>query len=810
MPRTLNQANDFAKRYNLPIFALEDLQCEKNDDGVWKKKIHFHGVKEDGYMWGFPIDQFTNGRALYKKRGDHCFAVKTGLVSRVITLDFDTEDYYHQTIDHLANEYDEDGEKNFLYCPEIKNTLTIKSRKGFHVYLRISSDKTMFSNSTNVWDAPLDIRGEGGCSLCPPTSYEFGDDEFEYHIHNEHEIATMSNVLYEFLSNAKNVKLHGKNYTDEISGNGIVRDESKKATTDLGRLTELVNLLPDDYCANYTNWFNIGAIINTETNASEDGLNLWMEVSRKAKGYETTPERVYAEKWREFLPGKISIGSLIYILRELGITIPYQQPTEWMGFESEEEDEGFSSIELMKRQRTIPMTDELLAIMSKKPKEQTPEEKKMMDDFYNGRYKRMKKYFEKYHFFNLETECIVRVNPEGNLKFIKNHKLVFADCVMDYKEKNNGFVDWWLRDMYKRNYDKIDFYPPPAICPRNVYNSFTPFVIEKTPSPEDDGECPEILEHIGSLVDYHEPSIKYFLCFLAHLVQKPGEIPGVAIVLISDEGIGKGSFMRKIIHILLGRRYGLETEKIGDIVGRFNSSIRDKLVVCKDEMNGKDGFESVEALKHLITEPTINCEKKGVDTEEVHNYIRLFFFSNNDIPIKISADDRRYVVFRGNGKYIHNPQYFKNLHKKLDDKVYMRRFYDILMSMDIRDWNPMADRPKTEVYKEIQQAYIPPIQRFMREYLEEHTWSDTDSTGGTDNERVMILEITPTHLYDKFKRWCDRTRIGLGRDGHAVISQAKFGRDLKKMKGIWMERSSRQRIYKINPVEALEELPVLD
>lgn len=795
MPSAKTRAITFAKTHNLPLFALEDIQCEQRDNGTWKKKLKYYSRGGD-CTWGFPNEMYQNGSVLVMGKDIH-FAVKTGLLSRVIVLDFDDEEYYHKTIDNLVDEDDD-------ICPELTNTLTVKTRKGYHVYLRVPDDKEMFANSTNVWNSPVDIRGEGGNILCPPTSYEVDGEEIEYVVYKDVPIASMSSMLYELLEGSANVKIYGKSYTDEISGSGVVG--SKKSTVDIGRLTDLLNLLPDDYCKDYNAWFTIGAIIATETNKSDEGLQLFMDVSRKASGYETTPDSEYIQKWNEYECGKVSSGSLVFILRSLGISIPYDTPTEWFGVDADNDDPGFDSIKMIEIQKKL--TDAQQTIYDKKESERTPEERKELNDLLSQNYKKMKKYFEKYHFFNYGTECIVRIEPDKSLKFVKNHNVTYADCLIQYEPPSRAkFVDRWIKDVYKRSYGKIDFYPPPQQTPNRVYNSFTPFDIEMTPSPDTEGDCPEILEHIRSLVNYDDDCAKYVLAYLAHMVQKPGEIPKVALVFKSKEGAGKSSFFEKIGKVLLGSRYYLQTDDIDKIVGRF-SMIRDKILVCKDEMSGKDGYANVESLKHLITEETMTIEKKGIDGETIHNYIRLLFFTNNDTPLKISESDRRYAVFEASDKYIGNVSYFKNLHAKLSDKVYMRRFYDALMSLDISDWNASADRPQTDIYKEMKMANIPPLKRFMRQYIEERVWSDASSTGGMDdNPRTELIEVLGADLYKEMRRWCCRTRIAIGRDGETTISITKFGRDLKKLPGITSDRTRKGRMYTINTEEALSGLP---
>ena len=43
--------------------------------------------------------------------------------------------------------------------------------------------------------------------------------------------------------------------------------------------------------------------------------------------------------------------------------------------------------------------------------------------------------------------------------------------------KVRGFLDQWLQDNNMHRYDKMDFIPPPLMCPPNVHNKWRPFKI---------------------------------------------------------------------------------------------------------------------------------------------------------------------------------------------------------------------------------------------------------------------------------------------------------------------------------------------
>ncbi|KAA0146085.1 hypothetical protein FNF28_07733 [Cafeteria roenbergensis] len=93
--------------------------------------------------------------------------------------------------------------------------------------------------------------------------------------------------------------------------------KSSTATTStgsLGLLEGLLNLLPDTYCVKYDQWFRIGCICASVSDGSDEGLAIWANKSRQAKGYERTEDDVYAKKWATIKPGEVNLGTLYKIL----------------------------------------------------------------------------------------------------------------------------------------------------------------------------------------------------------------------------------------------------------------------------------------------------------------------------------------------------------------------------------------------------------------------------------------------------------------------------------------------------------------
>jgi len=353
-------------------------------------------------------------------------------------------------------------------------------------------------------------------------------------------------------------------------------------------------------------------------------------------------------------------------------------------------------------------------------------------------FNRQKKYFEEYNFKVLGNSTYGRLNDnevqilnENRLKILyKSFKGVFIDNNNRIKRgKNASFIDLWDGDSNIRKYEKTDFLPPPLDCPINSYNTFTGFRAERIKTDYCNENIDIFLNHMwnltgGSLYDKDKIAQKYLINYMAHLIQKPGEIPKISLVFCSRQGVGKNLFFDNFGKKILGEQYLLSTADLDKVVGRFNIN-RNKLLVVMDEAQGKDTFSNSEKIKNMIDAPSLVTEEKGITPTTMTNNGRYIFLSNGETPVKVTQDDRRMVVFaslmplhdldlgdENENKNHREEHYFNPLYEAFqdDDKVYS--FYKFLKEYKI-DYSLKSNRPITEKYKDLQSVNVPTEIRFI-------------------------------------------------------------------------------------------------
>ena len=332
-------------------------------------------------------------------------------------------------------------------------------------------------------------------------------------------------------------------------------------------------------------------------------------------------------------------------------------------------------------------------------------------------------------------------------------------CLKDGVIENRNVFKKWLKDKNKRSYERIDFIPTYKEIDPKIYNTFKGFNFrgENNSNPE---AVRRFEEHIRLLVDHEEESFIYLRNYIAHLFQKPDERPDIAIVLKSGQGVGKDMLIDFISNIL-GKQMTYRTAKLDDIFEKFNGALKNKLLLQLNEVSGTDGFSRKELLKNLITENEININEKNLKPYTLTNYLRVFIFSNNLVPIEIPHDDRRYCVFKC-GRKKKRP-YYNQLVKDLKDDTALESIYTYFKKIDISQFD-LNERPETSAYKDMKEASINPFYKFLFETyidtsLEEFETSKEEEEGFNFRKKTNEIYITSKNLMNSFRYYLEMSKM---------------------------------------------------
>ena len=74
------------------------------------------------------------------------------------------------------------------------------------------------------------------------------------------------------------------------------------------------------------------------------------------------------------------------------------------------------------------------------------------------------------------------------------------------------------------------------------------------------------IKHLWYLCGKENRCLDYCLNYLSHLIQLPGEIPRVALVFKSKQGVGKNVFFENLFDKLASEEYLLSTSQLDNII----------------------------------------------------------------------------------------------------------------------------------------------------------------------------------------------------------------------------------------------------
>ena len=238
----------------------------------------------------------------------------------------------------------------------------------------------------------------------------------------------------------------------------------------------------------------------------------------------------------------------------------------------------------------------------------------------------------------------------------------------------------WKRSRAHREYRIIGYWPGDRGRPAKSYNLWRGWGIE--PKQGD-------WSIIRVISDGHKDKADYILDWSAHMVQRPWEKPGVALVLKGRKGTGK-TLLTQMLARVIGRQNTLITANGKKLFAQFNWHLADKILIGAEEAFFGRSRELSDQLKHLLTGDEIELEQKFGQRISMKSMHRMIITSNHEQVIEASEDERRFFVCNVSDKRRRDDDYFAPLVRivKGEDNVSLAAFMHELQMRDITNWKP--------------------------------------------------------------------------------------------------------------------------
>ena len=251
------------------------------------------------------------------------------------------------------------------------------------------------------------------------------------------------------------------------------------------------------------------------------------------------------------------------------------------------------------------------------------------------------------------------------------------------------------------------------------------------------------------ICDKNQAACNYLVCFLAHMLQKPEEKPGIMIVLLGGQGTGKGTFFR-LLHSIWSRTT-LQVSDVDQVIGQFNAALERNYVICMDEALFSGDKKSMERLKSLITEPSCRIEQKYQPSRTIDSYHRFFAASNNGHFAQIDKDDRRFLFLRVSSDFQCDLEYFEKLHRLIADEDVVSAMVFDLLTIDLDNFN-VRSRPLTAEHTMQKIQSLTGFERYWYEKLQSGDLRDCECISNLWSEPRFISTRDIIRGYEEYDK----------------------------------------------------------
>ncbi|MDG4885339.1 DUF5906 domain-containing protein [Mesorhizobium sp. WSM4884] len=296
----------------------------------------------------------------------------------------------------------------------------------------------------------------------------------------------------------------------------------------------------------------------------------------------------------------------------------------------------------------------------------------------------------------------------------------------DFKKRYLPVFNQWEQSPARKSVDVVTWKPNgPIICEApesqgigfNTWRGFQPYRL-----PDNAQSLVEVWnEHLAYLVPIEAERVR-FEQWLAHILQRPEELPQSAYLFITEEtGIGRNWLSSVLVRVLRGYvAAGIDIQEMLD--GTFNGRLSRKLLAVVDEakagMQGYSRWSHSEKLKAMINPEMrrIN-EKHGLEYVE-WNCCRWLFFSNNWDALPFDASDRRFNVI-ANPTRRQSPEYYERIYGQIANPAFVAAVRNRLELLDVTAFKPGAIPDMNEAKRKALSAMASDLDNLLAAFKDE-------------------------------------------------------------------------------------------
>ena len=361
-------------------------------------------------------------------------------------------------------------------------------------------------------------------------------------------------------------------------------------------------------------------------------------------------------------------------------------------------------------------------------------------------------------------------------------------------------VTWatrWMTSARRRQYKGIEFKPGrDAVATPGYLNLWRGFTVE----PREGGSYKIFRDHmLNNVCEGDATLFLWVFGWFAHLMQRPRERIGTALVMRGKMGTGKTKVGEVMGGLISPHYFAVDDPRY--VTGQFNAHMASCLLLQAEEAVWAGDKAAEGRLKGLITSKFQMIENKGIDPIRIDNFVRLMMTSNEDWVVPAGKDERRFCVLDIDPRCAQNTDYFREMDEELDQGGREALLHDLL-TFDLSQVE-LRKIPRTDGLLEQKLRSLDSVDSWWFERLASGTTRRTGDYWETEVAVDVLFEDYLT-VADKVgvRRKSEQTAVGM--------KLRKLVPGLKVVKRQWettpgAQQYRRTRCYVLPDLEACRE-----
>jgi hypothetical protein len=571
------------------------------------------------------------------------------------------------------------------------------------------------------WDWEFSLLGTGQLVVLPPSIHPNGQPyrwlrEFNFEQFDNGTISTISVESLERLVGP------AENEGGEKAKPLGLTDEQIKA---------ILNEFPvDEKWEDREGWYKVGMALHHETAGSERGFKIWCEYSAKSKKFDLKDAEYV---WKSFKERRSNLLTMRSLQREAA-DIRLDREIEDLG--EEYDDLGAPT----SPQTKITKANGVHSIESLKPK-----------------------WFQKLNQLHAVASVngktvIMHFKPDGSIHYGSEHDLhiLYANQRIPRGKTTVPSSREWIEDRSRKTYHDIIFAPNKKNIGQ-AYNLWQGWSVEPAAGPHPEKGCRLFLDHLKKVICRNNPEhYRYMLGWLAHLIQRPEDKPGVAVVYRGRKGAGKDTPFKYLGQIM--RQHYTVVSNPEHFNGRFNAHEARTILLHVEEGFWAGDKKAQGSLQSKITSEDLMIEPKNMNPFMIQSCLRVFISSNEEWVVPATEGERRYFVLNVSDERKGDHAYFEALQAELkgDGPAHLLAY---LQQYDLTGFR-VRDVPDTVGLTEQKMVGLRNVERWWATVLENGCFvADADEDTISEQAwRDNDLSIKKTELRGYYTSWMSRHR----------------------------------------------------